>query len=85
MQYRDKAEIKIEPDEGHDTRGAIQKFKIQRVTSKESRRSERERWALDTSATPYVTHEDIATGLTRGQLAKLVADAADWLSYIEED
>jgi hypothetical protein len=79
MDHRTKVEFKFEP-EGDEKPGPIGSFQLVRTEDHETRRSERERWHTDVSR---YKREVVADGITRRQMAALITDAADWLSYIE--
>lgn len=84
MQYRTQVELKIEPD-GPEKPGAIETFRLERHITRQVRRSDRETWLGDSGTPDWHKREDLITGITRSQLADLIAEAADWLSYIEGD
>lgn len=85
MEYRTKADLKFEAD-GPEKPGPVETFQLVRETIHQSRRSDREAWRQHTSpGKPGYNREVLADGLTRGQVARLIADGADWLSYIETE
>jgi hypothetical protein len=96
MQYRDVTELRVEAD-CEEEPGPIKTFKIERRQFRECRRRDSERWQYDSTPNPEwrvgngdggmqsaaIKFDYIATGITRDQLAKLIADAADILAYTE--
>jgi response regulator of citrate/malate metabolism len=83
-QYRVKVTYKFEPDEVERPGQPVKRFKLVQELEHQTRRSEREIWRMDTDKTPSHARNDLATGLSRSTLSALIADAADWLTYIEE-
>jgi hypothetical protein len=77
--HQAKVTYKFEP-EGDEKPGAIHSFQLVREVDHQTRRHERERWQSDMS---QHKREVVADGITRTQMAALIADAADWLSYVE--
>jgi hypothetical protein len=84
MMYRTLRELKFEP-EGPEVPGAIKSFRLELRTTRQSRRTPRENWQQDTSVPmPAHVRTPLAEGLSRRELSELIAEAADWLAYIEE-
>lgn len=81
MQTRTRTELRFEPDHDLEEERAIRRFRMEKRTFQETRRSDREIWRFDGN----LTREDVATGLTRDDLVKLISEAADWLSYMEAE
>lgn len=79
MQERTKVTLKFDAD-GPEEPGPVKRYRLVRQTEPQTRRSDREHWQTDFSR---YTHEVVQDGITRGQLAALIADAAEWLSYTE--
>jgi hypothetical protein len=79
MQIRTKITHKFDPAGDDRTR-----FHLVRKTEHQARRTDREIWKADTSVTPYIEREVLAT-LTRREVAELIADGADWLAYDGKD
>lgn len=82
MQYRTKVEVRFVPT-GEEEPGPVKQFRLERSSTKQARRSEREIWRDDVTADNYHTRE-VMEDLTRAHLVALIADAADWLAYVEE-
>jgi hypothetical protein len=75
MQTRTRTEYRVDPlDDGQLPR----LFLIVRNQTTETRRHDRERWSYNASGPREITEMG---PLTRDQLAKLIADAADMLAY----
>lgn len=84
MEYRDKIGLKFEAD-GPEKPGAIEKFQLVRETTHEGRRREGEMWRMQSEpGKPGYQREVLAEGISRSELAALISDGADWLSYIEK-
>lgn len=58
-------------------------FDLIKVTQVEHRRHDRERWYPKGYYPPDREREVVAT-FSRGKLAKLIADGAEWLSYVAD-
>ena len=78
---RDVTEIRLDPA-GPEEPGAVKSFNLVKITKHEYKPSRSGRWLTDPDRF-MDDREVVATGLTRRQVAELVTDAVDWLSYIE--
>jgi hypothetical protein len=79
MEARARTTHKIEPSKDNPATGPILKFDLIQHDFIEIRRTKRENWAFDIDSPSDFR---AITSLTRAQLAKLIADGADWLSYL---
>lgn len=79
VQTRVTEEFKFDPH-GPEVSGRVDmEYDLVKVTQHQARRTDRELWRLDTSVSQAYTREVVGT-LTRSQVAKLIADGADWLA-----
>lgn len=74
---RDHVRLKFEAD-GPEVPGAISRFRLDKVTEHQYQAREGGRWIFESA-----DRETLAGDLSREAVAALIADAADWLSYVE--
>jgi hypothetical protein len=82
MQERTVVKHKLEAKGNADEGELLREFELLRETRVEVRRSDREHWQPKGYGPDDFKREVIAA-FTRQGLAELIADAADWLCYVE--
>lgn len=81
MDHRTKVTFKFEAEDDEKP-GPIESFQLVRDEDHQVRRSDREMWRTDPAK---YKREVVADGITRRHMSALIADAAEWLSYVETD